>query len=226
MASTREELFAAIDAADVDRVRELVRAEPSLAAARDDAGVSALMRGRYGLDKAIVRAILDAGPELDVFEAAALGDLDALVALLDENPADVTGRSADGFTALHLAAFFGRQDAVRLLLDRGADADAAGSGWMTGTPLHSATAADLSDVVILLLEAGANPDPRQSGGFSPLHAAAQNGNASVVDALLERGADPSATTDDGRTALDLAEASGDPDTIARLEAETRIDGGP
>ncbi len=75
---------------------------------------------------------------LNVFEAAAFGDLDRLTELLAEDPELVGVMSGDGFTPLHLAAFFGQADAVRLLLARGAAVDRNGTGWMTGTPLHAA----------------------------------------------------------------------------------------
>ena len=44
--------------------------------------------------------------------------------LLDEDPANANAWSPDGFTALHLAIFGGSEEAVRLLLERGADVDA------------------------------------------------------------------------------------------------------
>ena len=79
----------------------------------------------------------------------------------------VTTYSADGFTALHLAAFFGRPDAVRFLLDRGADVDAPGRGWMTGTPLHSAASARQTEVVAVLLDAGADRRATVRLGLDP-----------------------------------------------------------
>ena len=51
MASTSEDLFAAIEAGDVARVRAMLEADPSLASARDAEGVSALMRARYRFDR-------------------------------------------------------------------------------------------------------------------------------------------------------------------------------
>jgi len=45
-----------------------------------------------------------------------------LTELLAEDPELVDAMSGDGFTPLHLAAFFGQADAVRLLLARGATA--------------------------------------------------------------------------------------------------------
>ena len=86
MASTTDELFSAIEAGDVDRIRALVAADPALAGARDVEGVSALMRARYRSDRGATQALLEAGPDLDVFEAAAFGDLDRLTALLGERP--------------------------------------------------------------------------------------------------------------------------------------------
>ena len=55
MASASEDLFAAIDAGDVDRVRATLDADPSLAMARDHEGVSALLRARYRRDRALFR---------------------------------------------------------------------------------------------------------------------------------------------------------------------------
>ena len=179
MASTTDEMFAAIEAGDVDRIRALVAADPALAGARDAEGVSALMRARYRSDRGATQALLEAGPDLDVFDAAAFGDLDRLTALLGDG-ADVDAASADGFAPLHLAAFFGKPEAATLLLARGAEIDARGRGWMTGTPLHSAVSNRHVDVVEILLAAGADPNARQSGGWAPLHGAAHNGDVDLV----------------------------------------------
>lgn len=66
--------------------------------------------------------LLEAGPELDVFDAAA-ADVDRLTELLDGDERLAGAWSEDGFTPLHLASFFSRGAAVRLLLDRGAEAE-------------------------------------------------------------------------------------------------------
>jgi len=221
MASTSAELFEAIEAGDVDAVRAMVGADPMLAVVRDEHGVSALMRARYRFDKALVAAIEEHVAELDVFEAASFGDIDRVATLLASDPSAARSVSADGFTPLHLATFFGQVEVVGMLIARGADVDARGRGWMTGTPLHSAASASHADVARLLLEAGADPDPRQDGGFTPLHAAGLNGNAELTGLLLDAGADVRAATDDGRTPRDLVAASGDPDTLALIDAAMR-----
>jgi ankyrin repeat protein len=220
MASASEDLFAAIDAGDVDRVDAMLDVDPSLAVARDHEGVSALLRARYRLDRSLAEAVKARVAALDVFEATTFGDLDRLAVLLEADPGLTDRRSGDGFTALHLAAFFGQDDAVRLLLARGADPDARGTGWMTGTPLNSATSARHAAAVELLLEAGADPDAVQRGGWRPLHSAAHNGDARGVELLLAHGADPTATDDEGRSVADMAAESGDDATIAAIAASS------
>jgi uncharacterized protein len=216
MASTSHALFEAIEAGDVDGVRALLAQDPSLAHARDASGVSALLRARYRLDRALVSAVRSHAGDLDAPEAAALGDTDRLAVLLDAEPSVVNMRTPDGFTLLHLAAFFAGAYAVRLLLARGADVDAHGTGWMTGTALHSAVSAGDPDAVRALIEAGAELDARQSGGHTPLHGAAHGGRAEVVRELLAAGADPSLTNDDGKDAHAFAAESGDAGTIAAI----------
>jgi uncharacterized protein len=217
MASSSEDLFAAIESADPDRVRALLAGDPALAEARDAEGVSALMRARYRSDKAVIDAVASSVRTLDVFEAASFGDLDRLTELLMFDPALAISYSADGFTPLHLAAFFGRPEAVRFLLDRGADVDAAGHGWMTGTALHAAAAARRPDAVAILLEAGADPNARQTHGWTPLHSFARNADLESAEALLAAGADPSATNDEGASVHDLAVESADEALVALIE---------
>lgn len=218
MASTSDELFIAIEAGNVGGVETVLDADPSAGAARDGSGVSALMRALYRFDLDLVEIVKVRAGAFDVFEAAALGDVDRLRSVLDDGPSGATAYSGDGFTALHFAAFFGYPEAVSLLIDRGAEVDAFGRGWMTGTALHSGASRLQSEVVRVLLEAGANPDVRQSGGWTPLHAAAMNGDLASVELLLAAGADAAATNDEGRSVADLATESGDVATIERVRS--------
>jgi ankyrin repeat protein len=216
-----DELFDAIGSGDLAAVRALLAADPALGSARDDEGVSALMRARYRLAEGMVDAVMATEPTLDVFEAATVDDLGRLTELLDADPSLVAAYSPDGFTALHLSAFFGAAEAAVALVERGADVDARGRGWMTGTPLHSAASARHVDVARMLLASGADPNARQSGGWTPLHAAARNGSLELVDLLLEHGADPSTTNDDGAGVVSLAEESGRPGVVARVRSALR-----
>ena len=218
MASTSEDLFTAIEAGDAGGVESILDGDPAAANARDASGVSALMRALYRFDSDLLESVRTRVDVLDVFEAAGLGEVDRLREVLDGDPSSATAYSGDGFTALHFAAFFGELEAAALLIERGAEVDAFGRGWMTGTALHSAASRLQSDLVRILLEAGANPDVRQSAGWTPLHAAAMNGDLTSVGLLLAAGADPAAANDEGRSVADLASESGDEATIERIRS--------
>ncbi len=209
-------IFDAIESGDVERVRAAVEASPTAASARDDDGISALLQARYRGRLDMVEALLEAEPELDVFEAAALGHTTRLRELLDADPALLHRWSPDGFTPLHLAAFFGHEEGVALLLEHGSDANAVARNPMAVTPLHSAAAGRHAAIVRALLDAGADPNARQESGFVALHAAGQSGDAELARLLLERGADASAVTDDGRSAADFAAQSGHDELAASL----------
>jgi uncharacterized protein len=194
------EPFEAIQAGDAARVRELVEGDPSLAAARDEDGLSAVLTALYHRQPEACDALLAAGPELDVLEAAALGHADRL----RDDPDALSARTPEGFTALHLAAFFGGAEAVRTLLAAGAPADGDPDNRQRVRPIHSAVAAHDSDAVRALLEAGADPNVQQQGGFTPVQGAAHADDPELVRLLLDHGADPSLTTDDGRDATAMA----------------------
>lgn len=212
-----ETLFAAIRAGDLATVDRLLTERRYLAGASDPAGLSAVTTAAYQRQPAILAQILAAKPDLDRFEATILGDLARLAELLGESDADpIDARSGDGFTALHLAAFFGRLRIAQELLDRGADANTWSSGVRRVQPLHSAVAGGHAAVARLLVERGAGPDQPQDGGFTPLHAAARNGMDTLCDFLVEHGANPKALTDDVLTPADLAERAGHRELAAHL----------
>ena len=211
-----EELIAAVQASDAARVRELLTADPGAGDARDANGVSALMLSRYhGAPPEVTAALRESRTELDLFEAATLGDVARLESLIDGGE-QVDARSPDDATALHFAAFFAQPATAKVLVDRGADLAAVSRTFGRVTPLHNAAAGGSAEVVHLLLEGGADPNARQDGGFVALHAAAQNGDVAMARDLLEHGADAALATDDGRTALSIAEEQGHDEVAALL----------
>jgi len=187
-------IFESIKAGDIEAVRAAVKDDPSVAAARDDDGRSAVRAALYVHKQEIADVLLEAKPELDVFDASAAGDVDRLTELLDSDPDLIGAFSEDGYTPLHFAAFFDRGKALRLLLDRGADVGAVARNDMAVQPLHSAVAANSREIVAALLTAGADPNAKQQGGLTPLMAAEEKEEeGDMVRLLMDHGAEESAT---------------------------------
>jgi ankyrin repeat protein len=210
------ELIEAVNAGDAERVSALVAGDAALVSARDAEGVSALMLARYRFDRAVMDALLAADPDLDVFEATALGYVDRLRERLEADPAAASAFSPDGFTALHFAAFFGKPEAARMLLEYGAAVDVFTRNAFANQPLHAAAAGRHIEVCRVLLAAGADVNATQHGGFAPLHEAAQHGDVEMSELFLSAGADPTLTNDAGETPADTAAAAGHADLARRL----------
>jgi ankyrin repeat protein len=208
-----EALLAAVRAGDAARVRTLLAEDPSLAEAEDEHGTPAVRLALHRRKADALAALLEAGPRLGPLDLAALGRADELARAVELDPGVVTQRTHEGFTALHLAAFTGGPDVVRVLLAAGADpnADTGDPTWLH--PLHAAAAARDGAAAHLLLEAGADPDARQAGGFTALHAAAMHDDEALAADLLRHGADPGLRTDEGATAAAVARSA---DAVAVL----------
>ena len=200
---------------DVEGLHRLLEDDPSCAEARDSSGVSLLMHALYRGRRDLAEMIASK-KTLDIFEAASLGRLDRLRDLARDSAA-VQSRSADGFTALHFACFFGQPESVRVLIESGAVVDAVAANPMKVMPLHSAASARNLEAARLLLAHGAPPNARQQHGWAPIHAAAQNGDRAMVELLLQYGADPKIANDEGKTPGAVARAKGHQEIAALLE---------
>jgi ankyrin repeat protein len=179
-----ETLIELVKAGELGKVRALLSANFLLASQRLASGESPLMAALYRGHHDIVDAVIDAGAEIDVFAAAATGRMGDLGRSATD--ATVNSYAYDGWTPLHLAAFFGNLDAARLLLDAGADVHAVSRNSLANTPLHAATAGKHGEVALLLIERGADGQAVDSGGYTPLQIATQNHLSDVVKKLEGR----------------------------------------
>ncbi len=213
-----QEIFDAIRANDKEAVAGLLGANAQLAHARNGAGVSALMQARYEFKFEILDLIRQAAGELDIFEAAALGDVPRVRELLRADPALATAYSLDGYTALQFACFFGQPEAVKELASRGSDLNAVSKNTMRVAVINTAAASQNVEIVKTVLQAGADPNHQQQAGYTALHEAASHNNVAMAQALLDAGADRNIRSDDGKTAADMAREAGHAEMLALLEA--------
>jgi ankyrin repeat protein len=212
-----KDFFEAIRDGDESRVRTLIEANPSLLAAKDSQGLGPFTVARYSRQNAIAEFLLARGVELDIFAACIAGRRDRVRELLADDATLIAAHSHDGWTPLHLAAFFNFPDIAADLLARGADVRARSINSMRNTPLHAAVAGGSTSVARSLLEHGADANARQEGGWTPLHAAAQSGNSELVQLLIDAGATVRVQADNRQTPGDLALTRGHQAAVDILE---------
>lgn len=183
----REDLWMAICEGDPALVESILAESPDLARGATDEGVPWTLAAVYRGHPGVADLLLRHGAGLDAFTAAAMGRTDQLAVLLDRGEATLDERSADGWTPLHLAAFFGHRETAEMLLDRGADTAARSTNDLANTPLHAALAGGRGPVARLLVDRGADLDAK-AGGLRPLDIAAAREDDEMVDYLVAHGA--------------------------------------
>lgn len=183
---------------------------------------------------------------VQLISAVRAGDVEGVRSLLAETPPLVNARDRSGSTALHHAAGFGTLATMKLLLDKGADVNAANKRKSTPiywgidneakvrllidrgadvdaktvegrTPVYQAALlGDGLRVLRLLLDKGAGPDVKTLTGMTPLMAAAGAANVEAMRVLIEKNANVDARSGAGSTALMDAAATGNPSAVRML----------
>jgi ankyrin repeat protein len=161
-------------------------------------------------------ALLEVSPEVALHDAVAAGSADRVRALLAAGTDALDTLSPDGWTPLHLAAYFGRIEVLEMLLEAGADPTIWGRAFERNLPIQAACAGAHDAAVELLADVTSDLDARVDKGWTALMEAAHNGLVRGVAALLRCGADPKLTRDDGKTALDLARENSYDEVVALL----------
>jgi ankyrin repeat protein len=211
------ELFSAIRAGDSGKVTALIDGDPGLLDAKDESGLGPFTVAKYSRQDEIASLLLQRGARLDIFAACMAGVHPRVVELLAADRGLVNSYSHDGWTPLHLSAFFGRKDIAEVLLANGADVHARSRNAMQNTALHAAVAGQKADVVPVLLAHGADVNACQHGGWTPLQAVAQSGDVKLVRLLIANGADVKARAENNQSALDLAMTKGHQAVVELLE---------
>jgi uncharacterized protein len=210
-------LMHAIQNRDTEAARAALARDASQATDPLPGGLSPLMFALYNGAQEIAE-LLRAYRPLSLHEAVALDDTPAVARHVLDAPDAIRRHSVDGWTPLHLAAFFGQRDALLVLIGLGAPIDSISENPMQNTPMHAAIAGPAGEQMApLLIGFGADVHHVGGSGITALHLAATRGFNGLTRLLMARGVDRSLKTEDDKTAADLARERGHLDVAQLLD---------
>jgi len=125
-------------------------------------------------------------PNFYNFVVAAASDQKAASQMLENKPGWLHAKSSTGETALHYLVIENDIEAVKFLIDKGAEVDSRDNSG--STPLMHAAQLGHLEMCLLLMESGADVNAKDNlMDYTPLHYAAQAGKADLLDAMLLAG---------------------------------------
>ena len=142
--------------------------------------------------------------------ASGSGDHESVKRLLEDG-ADITTKTSNGNTGLHLSVARGHEDVAITFLNHGIDVNISDKKW---TPLMQAAHAGQMKMARLLLNHGANVNLRADfSGATALIIAAKKNFPDLVNLFLENGADETLADNASLNAIQWAEKEGNYDVI-------------
>ena len=210
------EIFEAIEAGEIGRVRELIKKEPELVNVKtneyvygiclsDYVDVSFFNREKYGIpigDIIIISGIVENNNGWSPLHSAVKKGDKEICELLIDNGADIYAETDGGWSVLHILSIMGNKELAGYFMGVGLDVNIVDSKGYS--PLHFASAFGYEELVKLFILEGADVNLRNVYGESPLHFASAAGNKEVAELLISVGADVNVMDNYGYLPLDLA----------------------
>jgi ankyrin repeat protein len=140
----------------------------------------------------IMREIKKSNPNLNL-----VNDLIVLGANVDWQDEDNRG-----WTPLHVAAYYGKVEIAKMLIDAGADVDVQDEWGKTS--LHVVAIYGNVEIARMLIDAGADVDVQDEDGWTALHWSTGRGDIEIAKVLLDAGARKDIPNNSDKLPYDLA----------------------
>lgn len=203
-----EDIHGVISVGEIDDINRLLDKDASLVNKKDDKGQTPLHKAIKLKKMDAVKLLLERGADITAVDnngtgvlSMVWGDADTARYLLERSPELLEKRNKWEQTPLLRATNDGREELVKLYIEKGADVNAV--GIRNEGPLWSWNGYKLS-IGEALLAAGADIDAKTKSGWTVLHKMANNERVEAFKLLVSKGADIEALTNRGQTVLHFA----------------------
>jgi ankyrin repeat protein len=178
----------------------------------DENCMTPLMMAGFQGNVDLVRVLIEKGANLEAVTEAAP---DKVEAMQGPSPGNNTSGADGGQTPLMLASIGGHVEAIRVLIEKGANLEAADESGMT--PLILASFTGHVQAIRMLIEKGANLEAVDENGMTPLMLASVSGHEDALRVLIENGANVEAPDNSGKTPLQNAKSQGHNEVVSLLK---------
>ncbi len=169
----------------------------------------------------MILTVILAGCGRGIDKYVAEGDVDRVKRILDKDPAALHTKTSNYSSLLHVAAQYGRDECVELLVNKGLEPDIL-QRYTRRRPIHKAIMNGHLSTVKLLVSLGASVKTVSRSDIPPVYLASRNGRLDILRFLVDRGADVGERSKNGFSSLHAAAIEGFLD-IAEFLVERGVD---